>query len=87
VSSSKLDEKSKARFKKIKPECNRLAHEHSAIMNEVIRIQRKEEEVFSSAKIKKLISQGEQDTENALAEKGKEVLLHSNRKELTSHGS
>jgi NTE family protein len=80
VSSSKLDEKSKARFKKIEPECNRLAHEHSAIMNEVIRIQRKEEEEehfifedadFSAAKIKKLISQGEQDTENALAENGK----------------
>lgn len=79
VSSSKLDEKSKTRFKKIEPECNRLAHEHSTIMNEVIRIQRKEEEEhfifedadFSTAKIKKLISQGEQDTENALAEKGK----------------
>lgn len=80
VSNSKLDEKNKARFKKIEPECNRLAHEHSAIMNEVIRIQRKEEEEedfifedadFSTAKIKKLISQGEQDTENALAEKGK----------------
>jgi NTE family protein len=78
VSSSKLDEKSKARFKKIEPECNRLAHEHNAIVNEVIRIQRKEEEEehfifedadFSTAKIKKLISQGEQDTENALAEK------------------
>jgi NTE family protein len=80
VSSSKLDDKSKAKFKKIEPECNRLAHEHSAIMNEVIRIQRKEEEEehfifedadFSAAKIKKLISQGEQDTENALAENGK----------------
>jgi NTE family protein len=80
VSSSKLDDKSKAKFKKIEPECNRLAHEHSAIMNEVIRIQRKEEEEehfifedadFSTAKIKKLISQGEQDTENALAENGK----------------
>lgn len=83
VSNSKLDEKNKARFKKIEPECNRLAHEHSAIMNEVIRIQRKEEEEehfifedadFSTAKIKKLISQGEQDTENALAEKGKRRL-------------
>ena len=47
-------------------------------MNEIIGIQRKEEEHFifedadfSTAKIKKLISQGEQDTENALAEKGK----------------
>ena len=47
------------------------------IMNEVIRIQRKEEKEhfifedadFSTAKIKKLISQGEQDAENALAEK------------------
>jgi Patatin-like phospholipase/Patatin phospholipase len=78
VSNSKLDEKNKARFKKVEPECNRLAHEHSAIMNEVIHIQRKEEEYFifedadfSTAKIKKLVSQGEQDTENALAEKGK----------------
>ena len=77
VSTSKLEEKNKARFNKIKPECNRLVHEHSAIMNEVIRIQRKEEKEhfifedadFSTAKIKKLISQGEQDAENALAEK------------------
>ena len=77
VSSSKLEEKNKARFNKIEPECNRLVHEHRTIMNEVIRIQRKEEKEhfifedadFSTAKIKKLISQGEQDAENALAEK------------------
>ena len=77
VSTSKLEEKNKARFNKIEPECNRLVHEHSTIMNEVIRIQRKEEKEhfifedadFSTAKIKKLISQGEQDAENALAEK------------------
>lgn len=46
IISSKLDEKSKARFENIQSECNRVVNEHGKILNKATCIQRKETEHF-----------------------------------------
>ena len=66
------------RFRKIEPAYHKLAEARGAIIQEITRIERKEETHyifedadFSIATIKNLIRQGEEDTEKALAEKQK----------------
>ncbi len=78
ISIANLDEETKARFKKIEPEYHKLACERGAIIQGIIRIERKEESHFifedadfSVATIKQLIKQGEEDAETVLAEKEK----------------
>jgi len=74
VSNANLDEETETRFKKIEPEYHKLARERGAIIQEIIRIERKEESHFifedadfSIATIKQLIKQGEEDAETILA--------------------
>jgi NTE family protein len=73
-----LDEKSHERFLKIEREYHKLAEERGAVIEHVIKIERSEDNPFifedadfSYATIKKLMEQGEDDTEKALAKKGK----------------
>jgi len=77
VDKSNLDEKLKKRFEKIEPEYLKLAGERGAIIEEIIRIERKEESHFifedadfSLVTIKQLIRQGQEDAERILNEKG-----------------
>ena len=70
---SKLDEKSKARFREIESEYNELVHGYGAVLEEVTRVGRKEkmhylfeDGDFSAYRIKKLIREGEEDAENVL---------------------
>ena len=64
-------------FREIRPEYHKLAEYRGAIIDEITKIERSEEDVhyiledcdFSLATIKKLIKQGEQDAETALAKK------------------
>ena len=74
LNTANLDEKTKARFKKIEPEYHKLACARGAIIKEIIRIERKEDfhflfedADFSIASIKHLIKQGEEDAEIVLA--------------------
>jgi len=74
LNTANLDEKTKARFKKIEPEYHKLACARGAIIKEIIRIERKEDSHFlfedadfSIASIKHLIKQGEEDAEIILA--------------------
>ena len=70
------DARLKDRFDKMELEYNKLARRRGAIINEIVRIERPEkthflfeDADFSVATIKKLIRQGEEDTEKALATK------------------
>ena len=65
--------KLKERFDKMELEYNKLARRRGAIIKEIVRIERPEkahflfeDADFSVATIKKLIKQGEEDTERAL---------------------
>jgi NTE family protein len=73
---TKMDEKSKAKFKEIESEYNELVHGYGAVIEEVTRIGRKEkmhylfeDGDFSAYRIKKLIREGEEDAEKALSER------------------
>jgi NTE family protein len=66
----------KERFDKMEQEYNKLARRRGAIIKEIVRIERPEkthflfeDADFSIATIKKLIRQGEEDTDKALAAK------------------
>ncbi len=73
-----LDESNKKKFAEIEPEFNKLARQRGAIINEIVRIERKEDTHylfedadFSIATIKKLIKSGEEDAKIALENFGK----------------
>jgi len=72
---AKIDEKSKAKFKEIESEYNELVHGYGAVIEEVTRIGRKEkmhylfeDGDFSAYRIKKLITEGEEDAEKVLTQ-------------------
>lgn len=74
ISNAALDDELHRRFREIEPEYHKLAKYRGAIIEEIIKIERSEDVHhiledcdFSLATIKKLIKQGEQDAENALA--------------------
>ncbi len=74
LNTANLDEKTKARFKKIESEYHKLACARGGIIKEIIRIERKEESHFlfedadfSIATIKQLIKQGEEDAKIVIA--------------------
>lgn len=76
LSTAKLDEKMKARLEEIEQEYHKLACERGAVIEEIVRIERREESHFlfedadfSIATIKQLIRQGEEDAETVLAKK------------------
>ena len=76
ISNAQLDEELQKRFLDIEPDYHKLAEARGAIIDEIIRIERSEDVPFlfedadfSLATIKKLIKQGENDTEKALAKK------------------
>jgi NTE family protein len=69
-----LDDKMKAWFREIEKEYHKLADERGAIIEKITRIERNEDvhllfedADFSINTIKKLIKQGEKETENILA--------------------
>lgn len=73
ISNVQLDEKMKESFREIEKEYHKLADERGAIIKNITRIERTEDEPFlfedadfSISTIKKLIKQGENDAENAL---------------------
>jgi len=73
---SKVDEKSKARFKEIESEYNELIHGYGGVIEEVTRIGRREklhylyeDGDFSAYRIEKLIREGEEDAENVMRNK------------------
>jgi len=75
---SNLDKKSAEKFSLLELEYHRLACERGAVIKQIIRIARKEDvhflfedADFSIATIKQLIKNGEEDAENALADKNK----------------
>jgi NTE family protein len=79
ISNAQLDKELHERFRKIEPEYHKLADARGAIIDEITKIERSEDEPFlfedadfSLATIKKLIKQGEEDTEKALTEKEKQ---------------
>lgn len=76
ISNASLDEDLHERFRKIEPEYHKLAENRGAIINEITKIERSEDvhyifedADFSLATIMKLIRQGEEDAEMALAKK------------------
>jgi NTE family protein len=76
ISNVELDEDMHNRFLKIEPEYHKLADARGAIIDDIIRIERSEDAPFlfedadfSFATIRKLIEQGEIDTEKTLANK------------------
>jgi len=78
ISNVELNGEMRERFMKIEPEYHKLANARGAIIQEITRIERSEDTHFifedadfSIATIKKLIKQGEEDTEKSLAEKQK----------------
>jgi NTE family protein len=78
ISSAKLDQEMEMRFKKIEGEYHKVAEERGAVIEDITRIERAEELHFifedidfSIATIKKLIKQGEEDSEKALENKEK----------------
>lgn len=80
ISNAQLDEDLHKRFTKIEPEYHKLADARGAIIDEITRIERSEDAPFlfedadfSLATIKKLIRQGEDDTEKVLAEKERQM--------------
>jgi NTE family protein len=79
-----LKQDDRERFFRVEQEYHKLAEERGAIIQEITRIERKEDlhfifedADFSLRTIKKLISQGEEDAENELARKGKKLELQS----------
>jgi NTE family protein len=79
ISNAQLDEELHERFTKLEPEYHKIADARGAIIDEITRIERTEDlhflfedADFSLTTIKKLIKQGENDTEKALTEKEKE---------------
>ena len=73
---TRLDEKSKAKVKKIESEYNELTSEYGGIIEEVTRIGRVEkmhylfeDGDFSAYRIKKLIREGEKDAEQVLTQR------------------
>lgn len=76
ISNVKLDQEMEKRFRKIEGEYHKLAEQRGAIIEDITRIERTEdlhfifEDIdFSVATIKKLIKQGEEDSERALEDK------------------
>jgi NTE family protein len=78
IESSNPNEKAKKEFEKIESEYDKLACQRGAIIREIIRIKRQEEEGshflfenadFSLATIKQLISDGAKDAEKVLSAK------------------
>ena len=76
ISNVELKGEMRERFRKLEPGYHKLAEARGAIIQEITRIERKEETHFifedadfSIVTIKNLIKQGEEDTEKALAEK------------------
>ncbi|MGI0086432.1 MAG: patatin-like phospholipase family protein [Nitrosotalea sp.] len=74
LETSHLDDKNRSKLEEIKQEYQRLVFEQGAIIKKIIRIERKEDAHylfedadFSSGTIKKLIEEGEKDTEKILA--------------------
>jgi NTE family protein len=73
---AKIDEKTKEKLKELDKEYNHITEKHGAAITDVIRIGRKEEDLhyiledadFSKYRIKKLINEGEKDTEKVLTE-------------------
>ena len=71
---SKVDEKSRAKFKEIESEYNELISGYGGVIEQVTRIGRKEKELhylyedgdFSAYRIKKLIREGEEDAKNVI---------------------
>lgn len=73
ISNSNLNDEMKKRFEKIEPEYHKLACDRGAIIEDIIRIERKEESHFifedadfSPGTIKSLIEQGQKDAEAIL---------------------
>lgn len=84
ISNAQLNEDLHQRFTKLEPEYHKIADARGAIIDEIIRIERTEhthylfeDADFSLATIKKLIKQGEDDTEKALAEKENQRRIES----------
>jgi NTE family protein len=78
ISNAKLDGEMHNRFMKIEPQYHKLADARGAVIQEITRIERSEDTHFifedadfSIATIKKLIKQGEEDTEKVMAENEK----------------
>lgn len=76
ISNATLDDELHRRFREIEPEYHKLADHRGAIIEEITKIERSEDVHyiledcdFSLATIKKLIKEGEQDVEAALAKK------------------
>jgi NTE family protein len=76
ISNAALDDELRKRFREIEPEYLKLAEYRGAVIAEITKIERSEDVHyiledcdFSLATIKKLIKQGEQDAENAVAKK------------------
>lgn len=72
----KLEQKDRERFFKVEREYHKLAEQRGSVIQEITRIERKEDlhfifedADFSLATIKKLIGRGEEDAENELAKK------------------
>jgi NTE family protein len=85
ISNVRLDEELHERFRNIEYEYHKLADLRGAIIDEITRIERTEDAPFpfedadfSLDTIKKLIKQGEDDTEKVLAKKEKQMQLESN---------
>ncbi len=83
LSNVELSEEMHSRFLKIEHQYHQLADERGAIIDEITKIERSEDTHFvfedadfSIATIKKLISQGEQDAEKAMADKSRKQLQH-----------
>jgi NTE family protein len=77
ISNVELDDEMRKRFLKIEPEYHKLADSRGTIIDKITRIERSEDAPylfedadFSLATIKKLIQQGQADTEKAIARRG-----------------
>jgi NTE family protein len=77
---AKVDEKTRKRLNELESEYNELVQSHGAVIDKVTRISRTESVLhflledtdFSYHRVKKLIREGEEDAENAIAAKKKE---------------
>lgn len=85
ISNAQLDEELHKRFREIENEYHKLAESRGAIIDEITRVERSEDAPFlfedadfSLDTIKKLIKQGEDDTEKVLAKKEKQKQVESN---------
>jgi NTE family protein len=84
ISNARLDEELHKRFTKIEPEYHKVADARGAVIDDIKRIERSEDmhflfedADFSLTTIKKLIKQGEDDTEEALAQKENEKKIEA----------